>query len=168
MLNACTSLLRGAGYVAFDGGVPEHIEHAAVAAEYAHVTAPLRRLVDRYAGEIAVALCGDRDVPDWVRSRLRDLPKEMEESDRKAHQFDRAILDLVEAGLLRKDVGSTFTGVITDIDDKDAAKGLVMLRDPAVEAPVTSSSGKLPLGADVEVRLAEADPAKRAVRFELV
>ncbi len=167
MLNACTSLLRGAGYVAFDGGVPEHIEHAAVAAEYAHVTAPLRRLVDRYAGEIAVALCGDRDVPDWVRSRLRDLPKEMEESDRKAHQFDRAILDLVEAGVLRSDVGNTFAGVITDLNEKDPAKGAVMLRDPAVEAPVTSSSGKLPLGADVEVRLMEADLAKREVRFEL-
>lgn len=167
MLNACTSLLRGAGYVAFDGGVPEHIEHAAVAAEYAHVTAPLRRLVDRYAGEIAVALCADRDVPDWVRSGLRDLPKEMEESDRKAHQFDRAILDLVEAGVLRKDVGTSFSGVITDIDDKNPDKGSVMLRDPAVEAPLASTSGKLPLGADVSVKLVEADPAKRLVRFEL-
>ena len=52
---------------AFEGGVPEHIEHAALASEYAHTTAPLRRLVDRYAGEIAVALCADTPVPDWVR-----------------------------------------------------------------------------------------------------
>jgi exoribonuclease R len=167
MLNAATSLLRGAGYVAFDGGVPEHIEHAAIAAEYAHVTAPLRRLVDRYAGEVAVALCADREVPDWVRSRLRELPKEMEESDRKAHRFERAILDLVEAGVLRKDVGKTFSGVITDTDEKDPAKGSVMLRDQAVEAPVVATDGKLPLGAEVDVVLVEADPAQRLVRFEM-
>ena len=60
MLNACTSLFRGAGYRAFSGGVPEDAEHAALAIDYAHVTAPLRRLVDRYAGEICVALCADR------------------------------------------------------------------------------------------------------------
>jgi exoribonuclease R len=166
MLTAATSLLRGAGYVAFDGGVPEHIEHAAIAAEYAHVTAPLRRLVDRYAGEVAVALCADREVPEWVRSRLRELPKEMEESDRKAHQFERAILDLVEAGLLRKGLGQTYSGVIIDTDEKNPAKGLVMLLDPAVEAPVVAPSGKLPLGADVQVTLVEADPGKRLVRFE--
>jgi exoribonuclease R len=167
MLNAATSLLRGAGYVAFDGGVPEHVEHAALAAEYAHVTAPLRRLVDRYVGEVAVALCADREVPEWVLSRLRELPKEMEESDRKAHRFERAILDLVEAGVLHSDIGRTFSGVITDIGEKDPATGSVMLRDQAVEAPVTAVSGKLPLGAEVQVKLVKADPAERVVRFEL-
>ena len=68
MLNACASLLRGAGYIAFDGGVPEHIEHAALASEYAHVTAHTS-LADHYAGEVVVALCADADVPDWVRAR---------------------------------------------------------------------------------------------------
>ncbi len=167
MLTACTSLLRGAGYVAFDGGVPEHVEHAAIAAEYAHVTAPLRRLVDRYAGEIAVALCADRDVPGWVRSGLRDLPKAMEESDRRAHQFERAILDLVEAGMLRHDVGRTFEGVITDMDEKESSQGSVMLHDPAVEAPVEAKSGSLPLGQEVHVKLVEADLTQRRVLFEL-
>ncbi len=168
MLNACTSLLRGAGYVAFDGGVPEHIEHAAIASEYAHVTAPLRRLADRYAGEVALAVCGDRDIPDWVRARLRDLPQEMRDSDRRAHQFERAVLDLVEAGVLGKSVGQVFAGVITEIGEKDPDKGSVMLSEPAVEAPVESKSGRLPLGDDVQVKLVEADTEKRSVRFELV
>ncbi len=159
-------MLRGAGYVAFDGGVPEHIEHAALASEYAHVTAPLRRLVDRYAGEVAVALCADTDVPDWVRARLRDLPKEMEESDRRAHQFERAVLSLVEAGVLAGQVGQTFTGVVTDLDEKDKTSGVVVLQDPAVEAPVSSVSGELPLGEEVTVTLAEADLHTRKVRFE--
>ncbi|MGI8700650.1 MAG: RNB domain-containing ribonuclease [Nocardioidaceae bacterium] len=168
MINACTSLLRGAGYAAFDGGVPEHIEHAGLASEYAHTTAPLRRLVDRYSGEIAVALCADKPVPEWVRARLRGLPKEMEEADRRAHQFEGAVLSLVEAGTLATRVGETFRGVVTEVDARDPSAGSVVLRDPAVEARVSAPEGAtLPLGRDVVVRLVKADPATRVVRFEL-
>jgi exoribonuclease R len=42
-------LMRGAAYTAFDGALPPAPGHGAVAAPYAHVTAPLRRLADRYA-----------------------------------------------------------------------------------------------------------------------
>ena len=167
MLNACTTLLRGAGYVAFDGGVPEHIEHAALRSEYAHCTAPLRRLVDRYAGEVAVALCADTDVPDWVRVVLRNLPKEMEQSDRRAHQYERAVLDLVEAGLLSRRVGKEFTGVVVDVDEKDKRSGVIVLQDPAVEAMITATSGDLPLGEEVTATLTEADPKSRKAHFEL-
>ena len=68
LLEEATSLLRGAGYTAFDGGVPEQATHAAVAAEYAHATAPLRRLVDRYVGAVCLALCAGDDVPAWALS----------------------------------------------------------------------------------------------------
>ena len=115
----------------------------------------------------AVALCADRDVPDWVRWRLRDLPKEMEASDRRAHQYERAVLDLVEAGLLSRRVGETFTGVVTDIDEKDKTEGVLVIQEPAVEAKVVSLSGALPLGAEVTATLAEADPTVRKTRFEL-
>ena len=70
LLEEATSLLRGAGYTAFDGGVPEQATHAAVAAEYAHATAPLRRLVDRYVGAVCLALCAGDDVPGWARVRV--------------------------------------------------------------------------------------------------
>src|SRR3546814_9164077 len=43
MMTACTTVLRGAGYVALDGGVPAHSGHSALASQYAHATAPLRR-----------------------------------------------------------------------------------------------------------------------------
>ncbi len=168
MLNACTSLLRGAGYAAFDGGVPEHVEHAALASEYSHVTAPLRRLVDRYAGEVAVALCADAEVPAWVRSRLRDLPKVMEDSDRRAHQYERAVINLVEAGVLSGHQGRTFTGVIVDVDHDQPTTGSVVLQEPAVEAAVSSAGTALPLGEEVRVRLVEADLRSRQVRFDLV
>lgn len=167
MLNACTTLLRGAAYVAFDGGVPEHIDHAAIAHEYSHVTAPLRRLVDRYAGEVAVALSADKEVPDWVRTGLRALPQEMAESDKRAHRYERAVLDLVEAGVLSSRVGETFSAVIIEVDAKHPDRGSVMLEDPPVEADVRTSGRSLTLGQTVQVKLVEADKPKRRVRFEL-
>src|SRR3546814_16149408 len=67
MMTACTTVLRGAGYVALDGGVPAHSDHSALASPYAHATAPLRRLVDRYVGEPCLALCAGTPVQQWVR-----------------------------------------------------------------------------------------------------
>ena len=166
MLDACTGLLRGAGYVAFEGGVPEQPLHAAIAEEYAHTTAPLRRLADRYVGEICLAVCADSPVPEWVRDRLRDLPATMKESDRRAAAFDRGVLDLVEAGVLAGSVAEVFAGVVVDTDAKDPRKGTVVIADPAVEAPVRAPA-PLPLGERVQVRLDEADPSRRAVRFSL-
>ena len=164
LLASSTVLLRGVGYTSFEGGVPEQPMHAALASEYAHVTAPLRRLVDRYAAEVCVALCADRQVPEWVRTGLDVVPKEMAEADRRARQYERAIVDLVSAALLQSHVGSVFTGVVTEVDER-TAKGTVQLQDPAVEASVAGRD--LPLGNRVELRLVEADVALRRVRFEL-
>ena len=49
-----SSLFRGAGYQVI-GPKQAARPHAAVASLYAHVTAPLRRLVDRYAAETCLA-----------------------------------------------------------------------------------------------------------------
>ncbi|ONI70020.1 ribonuclease II [Kribbella sp. ALI-6-A] len=166
MLAACTVLFRGAGYTAFSGGVPERPEHAAMKSEYAHVTAPLRRLVDRWTGEICVALCADRPVPDWVRESMDEIPKIMEESARKANAYERAIVSMVEAGLVAEQVGAVFDGVVVDVDDRDPTRGVVTLSTLAIEGKVHSSSA-LPLGQLVRVKLVEADIAKRTVAFEL-
>ena len=165
MVVACTRLLRGSGYVAFDGEVPEQPEHAALASEYAHVTAPLRRLGDRYAGEVCLALCAGTEVPGWVLDRLDTLPKALQASGHLAHQYEKAVLDLVEAAVLHPHVGQTFAGVVVQVDEGDPHRGDVVVQEPAIEAPV--SGRDLPLGTDVSVRLAEADVATRTVRFEL-
>jgi exoribonuclease R len=166
MLTACTRLLRGAAYVAFQGGVPEHPEHAALATTYAHVTAPLRRLVDRYGSEICVALCAGKPVPEWVSERLEQLPATMQQSGHRAGQYEAAVVDLVEAAMLADDVGKEYAGVIVEADEKDTTSGKVMVSEPAVEARV-SASRPLPLGEAVRVKLVEADPDQRRVRFEL-
>ena len=166
MVVACTRLLRGSGYVGFDGEVPENPLHSALASEYAHVTAPLRRLGDRYAGEICLALCAGTEVPAWVLDRLHELPETMRESARLANRYEGAVLDLVEAGVLRDRVGETFGGVVVDIDDRDGKRGVVTIQDPAIEAPAVGSE-ELPLGTDVRVVLATADVEARKVEFRL-
>jgi exoribonuclease R len=166
MLAACTVLFRGAGYTSFSGGVPEQPEHAAMKSEYAHVTAPLRRLVDRWTSEICVALCADQPVPEWIRESMDDIPKIMEECDRKAHAYERSILSMVEAGLVVDHLGAEFDGVITDVDERDPTRGIVALSTLAVEGRV-SGTALLPLGQPVRVKLVEADIAKRTIAFQL-
>jgi exoribonuclease R len=166
MVLASTRMLRGAGYVGFNGEVPAQPVHSGLASEYAHVTAPLRRLGDRYAGEVCVALCAGQEVPGWVLEKLTALPKSMADSDRRAHQYEKHILALVEAAVLHNRVGETFPGVVVQVHPHDARRGYVVIKDPAIEATVTSSHD-LPLGTDVEVTLVEADVATRSVRFEL-
>ncbi|MDR7382998.1 RNB domain-containing ribonuclease [Promicromonospora iranensis] len=175
-LNEATTLFRGAGYVAFgmpgpDGAPvppPESTRHAAIAADYAHVTAPLRRLVDRYATEVCLAVSAGTAVPAWVLEALPHLPSVMAETGRRASSFERECVDIVEASLLADRLGEEFDAVVVDVDDdtKDVQRGLVVLRDPAVRARVTAT--RLPLGDEVRVRLTEADVAERRVMFTLV
>lgn len=164
MVVACTRLLRGSGYAAFDGELPEQTKHSAIAAEYAHVTAPLRRLGDRYTGEVCLAICAGQPVPDWVTAALPDLPKTLQDSARRAGSYERSVLDLLEAAVLSGRVGEKFAGVVTSLRDDDAKSGVVMLADVGVEAPVTSPQ-PLPLGEEVEATLATADLAVRKVAF---
>ncbi|MFD5066006.1 ribonuclease catalytic domain-containing protein, partial [Streptomyces sp. NPDC058394] len=76
-LQECTALLRGAGYTVFTGGEsPDPAIHSAVAAPYTHCTAPLRRLVDRYTGELCLAAVAGTEPPPWVLEALPALPDE--------------------------------------------------------------------------------------------
>jgi exoribonuclease R len=163
MLDACTVLFRGAGYAAFDGSVPEDPEHAALASDYSHVTAPLRRLVDRYAGEVCLALCAGTPVPDWVRQALPGLPAEMARANQAAHRYERAVVDWVEACVLERRVGETFTATVVEVD-VERHRGTVVIQDPAIEARVLGDA--LPLGHDMQVRLTGADPQQGVVTFE--
>ncbi|UFQ15328.1 MULTISPECIES: RNB domain-containing ribonuclease [Streptomyces] len=165
-LQECTTLLRGAGYTAFSGGeIPEHTLHAAVAAPYAHCTAPLRRLVDRYASELCLAACAGAGVPQWVLAALDELPKEMAEGTRRGNMVERECVDIVEAALLKDRVGELFDAVVVDVKDHEPAVGTVQLTDPAVVARVEGGPAALPLGERLRVRLTQADPTAAKVRF---
>lgn len=165
-LQECTTLLRGAGYTAFKGGaVPSPAVHAAVADEYTHCTAPLRRLVDRYVGELCVAAVAGAEPPEWVAAALEALPKEMAEGSRRANTVERESVDIVEAALLRERVGEVFDAIVVDVHEREPAVGTVHLEDPAVVARVEGGEAKLPLGERLRVRLTQADPGSAKVLF---
>ncbi|MFD3913440.1 RNB domain-containing ribonuclease [Streptomyces sp. NPDC058603] len=165
-LQECTALLRGAGYTVFtDGRIPQIAVHAAVAAPYTHCTAPLRRLVDRYAGEICLSAVAGQDPPEWVLAALDALPKEMAAGAERANTVERECVDIVEAALLRGRVGEIFDGYVVDVRERDPAVGTVHLEDPAVIARIEGGAAPLPLGERLRVRLTQADPGLAKVLF---
>ena len=160
LIELSTRLLRGAGYTAFDGSPPTQPNHSAVAAPYAHATAPLRRLVDRYVGELCVAVCARLDVPPWIREALPALAAVMADSGHKAHALERACVDLVETVVMASHVGETFEGGVVETAKHG---GVVQLRTPPVRARCDAEG--LLLGARIDVRLVTADPATRTLLF---
>jgi exoribonuclease R len=158
-LDAAAALLRGAAYTAFDGPPPAQPGHGGVGAPYAHVTAPLRRLVDRFGTEVCLALAAGEQPSAELRAALPELPGLMAASDRRTHEVERCVIDLVEATMLAGRVGEAFDAVVLDAEEK---RSTVVLTDLAVQA---RCDGRLALGERVRVRLTAADPATRTVRF---
>jgi exoribonuclease R len=163
-LDQAADLLRGAAYTPFDQQVPAETGHGGVGAPYAHVTAPLRRLADRYATEVCLALHDGREVPAWAREALPRLPKCMGDTDRLASAAGRGAIALAEAVLLAHRVGEIFDAGVVDLDEKRSG-GTVAIDDPAVRARCL---GVLPLGERVDVKLTVADPTARNVQFERI
>ncbi|MBM7772170.1 exoribonuclease R [Actinokineospora baliensis] len=156
-----TRLLRGAGYTVFDGELPEITTHAGIAAAYAHVTAPLRRLVDRFGIEICLAVSAGEPVPEWVREALPLLPGLMETSDSHAAKVDRACLDQVEAWVLGDRVGAEFDAVVLRAE---ATVAEIFIPEPPVLAKAAGEGQRE--GERVRVRLTATDPIRRRVAFE--
>ncbi|SOD86983.1 RNB domain-containing ribonuclease [Streptomyces sp. Ag109_G2-15] len=163
-LQECTTLLRGAGYTVFrDGNLPAITTHAAVAAPYAHCTAPLRRLADRYAAELCLAAAAGQTPPDWVLAALDALPQRMTEGSRRAAEAERECVDIVEAALLKDRVGEVFDGCVVDLADRQPTVGTVQLTSPAVIGRIEGEH--LPLGERLRVRLTRADPGTSKILF---
>ncbi|RDV46502.1 ribonuclease II [Leifsonia sp. ku-ls] len=164
VLQAATALFRGAGYVAMDGEAPSDPVQSAIAAPYAHVTAPLRRLVDRWGLVICEALCAGAEVPGWARSSLADLPAIMGNSSRLASQVVAGALDRVEAALLSSRIGSVVDATVLAVRNGGV---LVQLDDPAVTASAPRPDGVQP-GDRVRLTVTAADIATGRVSFEPV
>lgn len=187
-------LFRGAGYEAFGTAanprLPTGAMHSAIGAEYAHVTAPLRRLVDRYGTEVALAQVAGEPVPEWVLERLDALPGEMASAVARAGSYERGSLDLLEALILDGQVGQQFEAMVVGVranggnggngqgngspssaNDGERAGDVtatVLLREPAVRAKVTGPQEVLRPGESVRVAVVGVDVPKRAVQLSLV
>jgi exoribonuclease R len=165
VVHAAATLFRGAGYTAFDGEVPQGLVQAAVGASYAHATAPLRRLIDRFVLVTCEALISGEPVPKWVRDALPALPKIMGASDGVASRLEHSSVDAIEAALLESHVGEVFDAVV--ISTKRAADGTttggsIQLADPVVTASI---EGAVIAGQAVKAKLTTADIATGVVLF---
>ncbi len=159
LMQDATSLLRGAGYEAFDGAGPRVRSHAGIGEPYAQVTAPLRRLVDRFGLEVCLAVSAGQQVDPDVRAALATLPKLMGASDDRASQVDRAVIDQVEAWSVEP--GQQFSAVVMRGGGEEAT---LMVRSPAVVARARVSN--LTPGRRVTVEVAEV--TGRAVTLTVV
>ncbi len=186
ILHSAGTLFRGANYTPFDGEVPEVVIQAAIGAPYAHTTAPLRRLIDRFVLVICEALSNNHDIPAWAREALPSLPEIMASSDQLAGRLERAAVDTVEAALVANHIGQEFDAVVISgskpngsgngngngkgngtgkANGNGGPYGIVQIREPAVTA---RCDGDLESGTEVRVRLVKADIASREIRFELL
>lgn len=152
---------NGASYVPYKEAVTPW--HAAMAATYAHATAPLRRLADRYVVMATLAIANGKPVPASIVEAFGRLPKVMSKSDSHDGQVTRAVIDLAEAVMLDGREGEVFPAVVTDLTERGVR---MQLADLPVVANVKAH--KVKPGDDVKVKLVSADPGQRLVTFERV
>ncbi|WP_124055375.1 RNB domain-containing ribonuclease [Arcanobacterium ihumii] len=187
-LDQAAGLFRGAGYLSLPEredtkGEPDRRVHGAIAAEYAHVTAPLRRLADRYGLEVCRCLCEGDPIPEWVTEMLPQLPLIMNESNRRVNTLEKRALGAVEGLILQGREGEEFTATVIELKDKYEQKGQkgkvtqsaeeeslqrgkIMLGEPALEATVYGEN--LPLGEKISVVLDQVDLVKGKSYFRTV
>ncbi|MGO1976055.1 RNB domain-containing ribonuclease [Brachybacterium tyrofermentans] len=185
LLNLATSLFRGAGYAAFSSPeeVPEDPEQAAIAAPYAHTTAPLRRLVDRFVLLVCFDHVSGRAPAPELLAAMAEIPEAMRVSGARAGDLERKAVDLVEAAALVPWAGEVFEATVLERreasenrngngngngDGKGNGNGgaptrvEVQLTDPPITAwvPMDAEPGDV-----VQVRLESVDPATSTIVF---
>jgi exoribonuclease R len=135
--------------------------HAAVGATYAHATAPLRRLADRYVVQAALAIANGKPVPPAASEAFAKLPAVMAKAAAYGGQIERAVVDLAETVMLSGREGEVFHAFVTDVDERGAR---MQLCDLPVVARI-AAPGAAP-GQELRVRLGQADPHHPPARFE--
>ncbi|MGJ4051240.1 RNB domain-containing ribonuclease [Corynebacterium macclintockiae] len=134
--------------------------HAGIGGHYAHVTAPLRRLVDRFATEVCLASANSQPIPEWVTANVDQVLSTMKSSGQTAGAVDRACLNLTEAVVLQPWVGQNFNATVLHSDGVDKAK--ILVEQPPI---LTTCVGGPDEASTVKVTLVIAEPATRKVRF---
>lgn len=152
---------NGASYVPFQDGVKPW--HAAMAATYAHATAPLRRLADRYVVRAALAVANGQPVPAEVEAAFQKLGPVMAKAAARSGQIERAVVDLAEAAVLAGQEGKSFSAMVTDLGEAGAR---IQLCDLPVVARTVARS--VTPGERITVRLDRADPVRRELAFSRI
>ena len=149
-----------ARYAVYNSGKPAW--HSAIGATYAHATAPMRRLADRYVLDLAFLIANAQTVPQMMKDKIDELPAVMDRCENRAANVERAVIDLLEAVSLQDRVGEILQAEVVD-----AENGIVQTNDSAVRAKATNLQGAKN-GANIQVRIDVADPNARTVRLSAV
>ena len=167
LIVASTRLLRGSGYVAFDGETPGRAaarragrgvrprHRAAAPARRPLRLRGLRRAVRRRRGARLGARRAARAAEDDAADRTAGRPLRADGARPGRGRGAAA------AGSARASTASSSPST-----SRSPTRGTVTVREPAVEAPVVSAS-PLPLGTEAQVRLTTADVTARKVEFTL-
>ena len=145
--------------------------HSAMAAPYAHATAPMRRLADRYVLELLLAeFSGDDAAKAALLPKLAALPAAMADADHRAAKVDRACLDYAECVILASRVGETFEATVLEVS-RDIAQ--FTIEEPCVVARIRVPKPKpgqpeVSPGDELTVRLDAVDPKSRRLTFIVV
>jgi exoribonuclease R len=135
--------------------------HAAIAATYAHATAPMRRLADRYVLDLLVAhFAGEQSTVAELQKTLALLPSVMETAERIAAKIDRESLEAIESSLLKPLIGQLISATVIDVSHDGLQ---IQIDEPAViwRIPIKKELGKAPrfdFGDTLTVRV--IDPAR--------
>jgi exoribonuclease R len=126
--------------------------HSAIAASYAHATAPMRRLADRYVLELLVAqFAGDHAHMALLAPLLTQLPEVMAQAEHRANLVERDCVDLLETVMLQPFVGSILEATVIEIGRDNWQ---VQIAQPAVIRRIqVSQSDKAQLGATVKIKV---------------
>lgn len=164
IMREAQKLLRGADYCYLgpdtEGPGPEDV-HAGVGGYYAHVTAPLRRLADRFATEVCLALQAGREIPEWVDAHADAVIESMRRTGSLASAVDKACLRLTEATVLAPHVGEIFEAIVLSSDMRQG-KSRIFVQNPPV---LCGCTGTPPEETKQQVKLVETDVTKRTVTF---
>lgn len=167
---------------------PENIGHYGLAlSKYAHFTSPIRRYADLLVHRSLVRAydLGPGGLSDSEEARLAEISQSISTSERKSIEAERNATDRFTSSYLSEKVGEEFTGQISGVTGfglfvslaDTGADGIVPSRsmkndyyvhDEERHALIGRRTGTLfRLGAEVKVRLMEADGLTGSLVFEL-
>jgi exoribonuclease R len=185
MLQQAARVNGGAQYLMFDGKLPKRSSHAAIASTYAHVTAPLRRLADRYVLDLLVELSNGNQPSQELLDALYALPELMSESESRSHKLETAIVDFAEARLMQDHLGEKFSAIVIGLREDSV---IVQIAEPPIRtklplnvfgdenesklsrdgATLQVHQTEIVLGQTLSLSLIEADPVTRVLKFRKI
>lgn len=159
VMREAQKLLRGAGYGLVDDGGAE--VHAGIGGYYAHVTAPLRRLIDRFAAEYCLAISGGYEPPAWATQTVAQAAGTMSRTSQLANTVDRACLNLTEATVLAPWLDHNFAATVLH-SDRRRGHSRIFVHEPPVLAHTLGNPAD---GTRITASLIKADTDSREVLF---